>query len=204
MNNKSKFSVSVALLLMSSTVFAQDSSRIFFTMGAGIIKSPGSLHHVLHPSVAFNSGIEITNKKNWFVQGTFDFNMLKYNQRQKEDGSPYLFQNTSSSLIMLALSGGKNFHFGHDKWVASLYTGGGYLNIGEPRLVDQAENTIRQEIVRKGSVFGKAGTRLGYKTKIKFLQTIYIDGSYWTSPLSVQGSKLSGVSLFLGARTSMK
>ena len=195
--------LAIALLIISKETIAQDSSRIFFTTGAGLIKSPGSLHYVFHPSIAFNSGIEMVNKKNWFAQGTLDFNSLKYNQRIREDGSPYLFQNTSSSLFMAALNGGKNFHFGHNKWFASLYTGGGYLNIGEPRLIDITDNTIRQEISRKRSVFGKLGARLGYKTKIKFLQTIYVDGSYWRSPLTVQGSKLSGVSLFLGARMSI-
>jgi hypothetical protein len=191
-------------LLVCQSCFAQDTSRIFFTTGAGIIKSPGSLSSVLHPSIAFNSGIEIVNKKNWFAQGTLDFNTLKYNQRIKENGSPYLFKNTNSSLFMAAISGGKNFHFGHNKWFASAYTGGGYLNIGEPRLIDHMENTIKQEISRKGSVFGKLGARIGYKTKIKFLQTIYFDGSYWRSPLDVQGAKLSGLSLFLGARMSTK
>src|SRR5688500_3679322 len=192
------------VLFAHHTTTAQDSSRIYLTTGAGLIKSPGSLSGVLHPSIAFNSGIEIVNKKNWFAQGTLDFNTLKYNQRIKENGSPYLFQNTSSSLFMAAVNGGKNFHFGHNKWFASVYTGGGYLNIGEPRLIDHIENTIKQEISRKGSVFGKLGTRLGYKTKIKFLQTIYFDGSYWRSPLDVQGAKLSGVSLFVGVRMNTK
>jgi hypothetical protein len=190
------------LLFVHNAINAQDSSRIFFTTGAGLIKSPGSLSKVLHPSIAFNSGIEITNRKNWFVQGTLDFNTLKYNQRIKENGSPYLFHNTASSLFMAAISVGKNFQFGHNNWFASLYTGGGYLNIGEPRLVDITESIIKQEISRRGSVFAKAGTRLGYKTKIKFLQTIYFDGAYWGSPLNVQGAKLSGVSLFLGIRMS--
>lgn len=197
------FFVLMALFVRHSSI-AQDSSRIFFTTGAGLIKSPGSLSKVLHPSIAFNSGIEIVNRKNWFAQGTLDFNTLKYNQRIKENGSPYLFQNTSSSLFMAALNGGKNFHFGQNKWLASVYTGGGYLNIGEPRLIDHMENTIKQEVSRKGSVFGKLGTRLGYKTKIKFLQTIYFDGSYWRSPLNVQGAKLNGLSLFVGARMSTK
>ena len=66
---------------------------------------------------------------------------------------------------MAAINGGKNFHFGHNKWFASVYTGGGYLNIGEPRLIDHTENTIKQEISRKGSVFGKLGTRLVIKQK---------------------------------------
>lgn len=184
--------------------FAQDSLGLVFTTGVGLIKSPGSLSKVFHPSIAFNSGLEIANKRHWFVQGSVDFNTLKYNQHFREDGSPYLFQNTSSSLIMLALNAGKNFPFGRNKWFASSYIGGGYLNIGEPRLINHGENTIRQEISRSGSVFGKAGTRLGYKTKIKFLGTIYFDGSWWKSPLTVQGSKLGGISIFLGARMSMK
>jgi hypothetical protein len=64
------------------------------------------------------------------------------------------------------------------------------------------EAIIKQEVSRKGNVFGKVGTRVGYKTKIKFLQTIYFDGAYWRSPLNIQGGKLSGVSLFLGLRMS--
>ncbi|MGK2862839.1 MAG: hypothetical protein ACSLE0_12970 [Chitinophagaceae bacterium] len=155
-------------------------------------------------TIAFNSGIELENSKNWFVQGTLDFNSLKYNQRIKEDGSPYLFTNTNSSLVMGAVNGGKNFTFGQGKWFTSVYTGAGYLNIGEPRLIQLSENKIRQEVSRKGNVFAKAGTRLGYKTEIKWLQTIYFDGSWWKSPLTVQGSRLSGVSLFLGVRMTMK
>jgi hypothetical protein len=194
-------SLFVGAVSMSS---AQDSTKLLFTTGVGLIKSPGSLSKVFHPSIAFNSGLEIANKKHWFAQGAVDFNTLKYNQHLREDGSPYLFQNTSSSLIMLALNGGKNFPFANNKWFASSYIGGGYLNIGEPRLINHGENTIRQDISRKGSVFGKAGARLGYKTKIKFLGTIYFDGSWWKSPLTVQGSKLGGISLFVGARMSMK
>ena len=183
---------------------AQESSKVFVTTGAGIIKSPGSLHKVFKPSIAFNSGIELVNKTNWFLQGSLDFHTLKYNQKIREDGSPYLFVNTTSSLVQIAVTGGKNFHFGDSKWFASLYSGGGYLNVGEPRLIDQFENTIKQEVSRKTSVFGKAGTRVGYKTKSKLLQTIYFDGAYWASPLTIQGSGLKGISLFLGARMAMK
>lgn len=105
---------------------------------------------------------------------------------------------------MVAVNGGKNFPFSNHRWFASGYLGGGYLNIGEPRLINVTENTIRQEVSRKGGVFGKAGTRIGYKTNIKFLQTIYFDGAFWASPLKAQGSKLNGFSFFLGARMSMK
>lgn len=193
----------VILFSAISKTHAQDKKGILFTTGAGIIKSPGTLSKVLRPSIAFNSGIEIENKFNWFAQGTLDFNSLKYDQRIKDEGSPFLFQNTSSSLFMVTLVGGKNFYFGGNKWFASLYAGGGYLNIGEPRLIEYLDNTIKQEINRMGSAFGKAGLKLGYKTKLKFLQTIYFDGSWWTSPVNIQSSSLTGISLFIGTRMSM-
>ncbi len=198
-----KLIFAITLLNISLDTMAQDSSRLFFLTGVGLIKTPGKLSKIFHPSVAFNSGIEITSKKNLFAQGTLDFNTLKYNQRIKEDGSPYLFQNTNSSLFMAALSIGRNFYFGNSKWFASPYAGAGYLNIGEPRLVKQEENVFKQEVHRMPGVFGKAGTRLGYKTKIKLLQTVYFDASWFTSPLQVQGYKLNGLSLFLGTRMSV-
>lgn len=203
--NKLKYVIlSQIVMFACNTLMAQDSSRIFFTTGAGIIKSPGSLSKVFHPSIAFNSGIEVVNKKNWFLQATVDFNSLKYNQRIRQDGSPYLFHNTNSSLVMIALNGGKNFPFRSSKWFASAYTGGGYLNVGEPRLINISENKIRQEVSRRSGVFGKVGTRIAYRSKIKFLQTVYFDGAWWASPLKVQGSAFSGISLSIGARMSMK
>ena len=203
MNKITRMLLPVISLLTFGEIKGQDNGKVFVTTGAGIIKSPGSLHKVFKPSIAFNSGLELVNKKNWFLQGSLDFYTLKYNQQFKEDESPYLFVNTTSSLVQIAVAGGKNFHFSN-KWFASLYSGGGYLNVGEPRLVDHADNIIKQKVSRKISVFGKAGTRVGYKTKSKLLQTIYFDGAYWASPLTIQGSRLSGVSLFLGARMSMK
>jgi len=62
---------------------------------------------------------------------------------------------------------------------------------------------FKQEVSRKGGKFGKAGTRIGYKTKIKFLQTIYLDASWWASPVKIQGAVLQGASLFVGTRMSM-
>jgi hypothetical protein len=200
---KIKLFFAMVLLGTSFNAVAQDSSKIFFTTAIGLIKAPGKLSKIFQPSIALNSGIEVTGKNNWFVQGTFDFNTLKYNQQIKEDGSPYLFQNTGSSLIMLAINGGKNFHFSNNKLFASIYAGAGYLNIGEPRLLKYNENTFKQQVSRMGNVFGKVGTRLGYKTKIKFLQTIYFDGSWWQSPLKVQGSAINGFSFFVGLRMGM-
>lgn len=204
MRNKIHFYTALTVMFACNGLFAQDNTRVFFTTGAGIIKSPGALSKVIQPSIALNSGIEVTGRQNWFVQGTLDFNTVKYHQRIKADGSPFLFQNTNSSLFMAALNGGRNFNFGDNKWFSSLYTGGGYLNIGEPRLILHSENTIRQQVSRKGGVFGKVGVRVGYKTKIKLLQTIYFDGSYWKSSVRLQNAHLNVISLFIGTRMSMK
>lgn len=193
----------LAMALIIAAASAAQENKFLFTTGIGLIKSPGKLSNVLHPTIAFSSGLEYTGKNKWFAQLSLDFNSLKYDQRQRDEASPYLFQRTSSSLVMAALSGGHNFFFGHNKWLVSPYAGGGYLNIGEPRLVKKEENTFRQEVNRKGGIFGKAGFRLGYKTTIKFLQTIYIDASWWQSPVKIQGAGLQGVSLFVGTRMSM-
>ena len=135
------------------------------------------------------------------VAGTRD---RKRDQRNLDANSPYLFQRTSSSLIQGAVSGGYNIYLGRkNKWLLSPYAGGGYLNIGEPRLVRKEENVFRQQVIRMGGIFGKAGYRVGYKTKIKFLQTIYLDASWWQSPVTVQGARLQGLSLFIGTRMSM-
>lgn len=199
----SRIIITIAIMFSFYAATAQEEGKVFFTTGVGIIKSPGALSKVFQPSIAFNSGLELVSKTNWFGLVTFDFNTLKYNQQVKEDGSPFLFRKTNSSLFMLGLNGGKNFPFG-SKWFASLYGGGGYLNLGEPRLHPAGENIIEQVVSRRGSVFGKAGTRLAYRTKIKFIQTIYFDGSWWKSPANVQSANLNGVSLFLGIRMGMK
>ena len=49
-------------------------------------------------------------------------------------------------------------------------------------------------------VFAKGGLRLGFKTSSKFLQTVYIDGSYWTANLTIQESRVQAVSLYIGTR----
>ncbi|HNJ96217.1 MAG TPA: hypothetical protein PLS65_15665 [Ferruginibacter sp.] len=195
----------IALILLCVTIACSaQRNKFLFTTGVGLIKSPGGLSNVLHPSIAFNSGLEYTGKTNWFAQVTLDFNSLKYDQRNLDANSPYLFQRTSSSLVQGAVSGGYNIYLGrNNKWLLSPYAGGGYLNIGEPRLVRKEENVFRQQVVRMGGIFGKAGYRVGYKTKIKFLQTIYLDASWWQSPVTIQGAQLQGLSLFIGTRMSM-
>ncbi|HAO46443.1 MAG TPA: autotransporter outer membrane beta-barrel domain-containing protein [Ferruginibacter sp.] len=202
MKRYKKTGLLIALAISIAAACSAQQNKFLFTTGIGLIKSPGGLSKVLHPSVAFNSGLEYTGKTNWFAQLTLDFNSLKYDQRKLDNGSPYLFQRTSSSLIQGAISGGYNIYFGR-KWLISPYAGGGYLNIGEPRLVMKDDVVFRQEVTRQGGIFGKAGSRFGYKTKIKFLQTIYLDASWWQSPVEIQGARLQGLSLFVGTRMSM-
>jgi hypothetical protein len=201
MDKKVSFLI-ITLMLFAANCFAQDSSRVFFTTGIGAIKVRHTLRHTLKPSVAFNSGLELTNKKHFFGLLTADFNTLKYDQQIKDMHSPYLFQHTNSSLLMLGLNGGKNFYFDNKRWFVSAYAGGGYLNIGEPRAT-LVNNIITQEITRKGQIFGRGGSRVAYKTKIRFLQTIYLDADWWTSPVTVQGAKLNGFGFFIGTRMGM-
>lgn len=203
MKRINKTGVLIVMALGITAAVTAQNSKFLFTTGIGVIKSPGKLSNVLRPSVAFNSGLEYTGKSNWFGQLTLDFNSLKYDQQQLDGSSPYLFQRTSSSLIMGAITGGRNFYFARNKWLVSPYAGGGYLNIGEPRLVLKENNVFSQQVSRKGGIFGKTGFRLGYKTKIKFLQTIYLDASWWESPVKVQGAPLQGASFFIGTRMSM-
>ncbi len=202
MKQYKKAGVMVAIAIGIVAAGSAQKNKFLFTTGVGLIKSPGALSKVIHPTVAFNSGLEYTGKTNWFAQVTLDFNSLKYDQRRLDESSPYLFQRTSSSLIQGAISGGYNIYLG-SKWLLSPYAGGGYLNIGEPRLVMKDDVVFMQEVKRKGGIFGKVGTRIGYKTKIKFLQTIYLDASWWQSPVKVQQARLQGVSLFVGTRMSM-
>jgi hypothetical protein len=101
----------------------------------------------------------------------------------------------------LGLNGGKNFPFKNPGWFTSLYGGGGYLNIGEPRVtVDNISNIATQDVTRKSNVFVRAGGRLAYKTKSNFFQTLYLDASYWASPAKVQGGNVSGFSFYIGTR----
>lgn len=202
MKRYKKAGIMVAIAIGMVVACRAQQNKFLFTTGIGLIKSPGALSKVIHPTVAFNSGLEYTGKTNWFAQLTLDFNSLKYDQRKLDENSPYLFQRTSSSLVQGAINGGYNIYLG-GKWLLSPYAGGGYLNIGEPRLVMKDDVVFRQEVIRKGGLFGKAGTRIGYKTKIKFLQTIYLDASWWQSPVQVQGAGLQGISLFVGTRMSM-
>jgi hypothetical protein len=91
----------ILFLLIRNTLMAQDSSRVFVTTGAGIIKTPGALSNVFQPSIAFNSGIELVNKKNWFLQGTLDQSgwfPLSFSQHQQFPGNGRIERRKKLSL----------------------------------------------------------------------------------------------------------
>ncbi|MBL7737920.1 MAG: hypothetical protein JNK14_01790 [Chitinophagaceae bacterium] len=194
----------VATILVSTDGMAQDSSRIHFTTGVGVNKIKGSLSNTFRSTIAFNSALEVALGKNWFAQAELNFNTLKYDQQKKADNSSYLFRNTNSSLLLIGLNGGRDFSFANS-WFISAYTGGGFVSVGEPRIsVDEDNRVVTQTIAARTGFFGKGGTRVGYKTRSKIFQTLYIDGSYWTSTVKTQGNTLRGLSLFAGMRMSMK
>lgn len=196
-----KLLVLLHLLLITTSTKAQQSGKILFTTSVGVINGQGKFGKAFKSTVAFNTGVELTMKNKWFTQFVVDFNALKYDQQIRDATSPFLFQNTNSSLLLLGLHGGKDFYFHNKKWFTSLYGGGGYLNIGEPRItLDNNLNLAKQDNVRKNNVFARMGTRLAYITKSSFFQTVYIDASYWISPVKVQGGTVNGLSFYLGTR----
>lgn len=204
MQRKVSFMLLVVTVAASNISIGQDSSRVFLTTGVGLINVQGKLNNVFKSSVAFNSGVEIKLRHNWFAQLELGFNSLKYDQQVKDENSPYLFQNTNSSLFLAVIQSGRNFHILNPNWFVSVYGGGGYLNIGEPRItVDNTNNIVKQTAKRMSSFLGKAGTRIAYTTRSKFLQTVYIDGSWWISPVKIQNDNLSAFSFFIGTRMAI-
>lgn len=199
--NKIRSILLFVFLLLGNSLFAQNKSKLYLTTGAGLIKVQGELSKVFRSSLAFNSGVEISWKKNWYLLAEAGFNSLKYNQQVKDDNSPFLFQNTNSSLFLLGINAGKNIYFNTDRWFTSVYGGGGYLNIGEPRItLDAGTGVAKQTAVRKNHFFGRAGARWGYTTTSPFFQTLYLDASWWGSPVEVQDHRLNSLSLFIGIR----
>lgn len=191
-------------LILASTGQAQEMNKIHLTTGAGLIKVQGELAKVFRSSLAFNSGLEVNLGKNWYGLAEAGFNSLRYNQQVKDDNSPFLFQNTSSSLFLLGVNAGKNFYFGDSHWFTSLYGGTGFLNIGEPRIsLDAVTGVARQSTARKSSLFGRAGGRWGYTTRSAFFQTVYLDASWWASPVRIQDNRLNSLSVFIGIRMGM-
>lgn len=201
MKIKIKPGIIVTLLVMSLQSMAQENGKLFFTSSVGFVNAQGQFGKAFNSTLAFNSGVEVALKNNWFAQLLFDFNALQYDQQIRDANSPYLFQNTNSSLLLLGLNGGKNFQLSNPRWFTSLYGGLGYLNIGEPRVtIDNISNIAEQHVARKSNMFGRGGARLAYKTNSSFFQTLYLDASYWASPAKVQGGIVNGFSFYIGTR----
>jgi hypothetical protein len=202
-NSKHPKIILFILLFFTLNLKAQDSTRLYIFSGIGVINGQGIFGESVKPSLGFNSGLEIKLKRNIFCQFSVDFNSLNYNQRNIDTHSPYLFQNTSSTLLILGLNIGYNFNKTTSKWSGFTYFGSGYLNIAEPRVILKNANTIVQNIVNQSSIFGRGGLRIGYKTGSSFFQTIYIDTSYWTSSVISQGGNVNGISILFGTRITM-
>lgn len=201
---KKQIIIAFCLLFITkeNVTHAQDSSKVFFTTGIGYLSPNTQLNKVLRSSVALNSGIELTTKKNLFLHLTLDVNTLKYNQQVRESESAYLLRNSNSPLVMLAASAGKNISL-YSRWFLSAYIGGGYINIGEPRAAVETGNIVKQTLTRSGNIFGKAGSKLKFNTNTKILHVIYLDVNWWTSPIKVQNASVSGFGFFIGSRMPM-
>ena len=189
--------------LLTLTATAQDSTKFYIFSGIGVINGLGTFGKSVKPSLAFNSGIELKLRKNIFLQFSVDFNALTYNQQHIDDNSPFLFQNTNSTLLVLGLNVGYQFAKPTTRLSGFAYIGSGYLNIGEPRVTLNNANTVVQSVSNKSNIFARGGFRVGYKTNSAFFQTIYVDTSYWASPAIAQGGYIKGFSVLLGTRITM-
>jgi hypothetical protein len=194
----------VIVHITSNPLNAQQDNSLHLTTGVGINKVLGESGKTFRSTIAFNSGFEKSFKKNWYGQLELNFNSLRYDQQLKDDNSPYLFKNTNSSLFLIGVNWGHDFTFNNSPWFTSAYAGTGYLNIGEPRVnLDEVNSIITQSVVRKSGIIGKAGGRIGVKTNSAFFQTVYLDGSYFTSSIKAEGSIFRTVSFFLGIKMAM-
>jgi hypothetical protein len=203
---KSQFFKSIFLFflfLIPLNIKAQDSTKFYIFSGVGVINGQGEFGKSIKPSLGFNSGLELKLKHQLFCQFSIDFNSLKYNQQKLDTYSPYLFQNTSINLLLLGINLGYNFNKPTDKWLASIYLGSGFLNISEPRITLNNASTIVESTLSQANIFGRTGARFGYKTKSAFFQTLYLDLGYWTSPATVQGGNVQGISILIGTRVTM-
>jgi Autotransporter beta-domain len=197
-----KIMLSIAINVIIIKANAQDSSKLFFTTSVGLLSPLSKFSNAYKTSLALNSGIEYMISKNYFAQFVLDFNAVNYDQQVKDASSHYLFQNTSSSVFLVGLNIGRNIGINKSgSFFVSPYLGLGYSNIGEPRLtINNTTNIITQEVTRMNGLFTRGGLRLGYKTKSKVLQTIYVDASYWTANVTVQDSKPQALSILVGTR----
>ena len=203
-NLRNRVSGIIMLLLIFSNSRAQHDATIHLTTGIGINSIQGNLKNTFRSTIAFNSGFEKSFFKHWYGQIEVNFNTLKYDQQARDESSPYLFQNTSSSFFLIGGNWGYDFHMGRSPLFASLYGGSGFLSLGKPRInIDEATNIATQKIVRANGIFGKAGGRIGLNTRSTTFHTLYVDGSWMTSSVQAEGSTFRNVAVFVGMRMAM-
>lgn len=191
------------VIMMATAGYAQKGKpSLSFLTSAGALVPLSGFGKAYQTSLALGTGIEYAIGQHYFVQLTADINALRYNQQIKDNAAGYLFQNTKSGVLLGGLQIGRNIWIGHQQKIfVSPYVGGGYLNIGEPRLdLDPATHIISQSVSRKGGFFGRGGIRLAYKTASKILQTLYVDMAYWRSPIHIQNAQPQALTLSLGTR----
>ncbi|HET9056949.1 MAG TPA: hypothetical protein VFN30_08900 [Chitinophagaceae bacterium] len=201
--NGSKILLIVSFIILSSTIVrAQDTSKIYFVTAAGSLFPVSSFSNAYKNSLALNSGIEFKISKHYFTQFVLDFNAINYDQQIKDGTSPYLFQHTSSSVFLAGLNFGRNISITKSgKLFVSPYFGLGYANIGEPRLtVNNSTGIIEQAVSRMTGIYLREGLRLGYQTRSKVLQTIYVDVSRWSANITVQDSRPRAFTVLIGTR----
>ncbi|MDN3585967.1 hypothetical protein QWY86_04765 [Pedobacter aquatilis] len=196
--------ISAFFILTGTVLHAQETTKIAVTTGFGIISFPPGLSSVLKSSVTFNSGLELKLKKNWFIQGDVSLNSIGYDQTIRENASVFLFKNANSSLFQISLSGGYLFRFLPSKFGLAVYGGPGFQRFGEPRVAnDNLAQVTTQNNVFSTSIYGKVGSRLSYKTNSSFLQTIYVEATYFTSSIQVQQYRLQGFTYCIGTKFSL-
>lgn len=183
---------------------AQYDNKLHLNTGIGINNIQGKLKNTFGSTIAFNSGFERSFDKHLYGQIEVSLNTLKYDQQVKDDNSPYLFQNTTTSFFMIGTNWGYDFHLCRSQWFTSLYGGTGFLTLGKPRVtIDEVNNVAIQKIIRVNGFFGKAGGRIGLNTGSNTFHTLYIDGSWMTSTVKSEGSTFRNVAVFIGMRMAM-
>jgi hypothetical protein len=90
-------------------VLAQDTTKLYFSSSAGLLKPLSTFGKSYNNSLALGSGIEYRIAKKYFLLGEVGFNAVKYNQQVVDKNSAFLFQNTNSSLISVGLNVGRIF-----------------------------------------------------------------------------------------------
>ena len=88
-------------------MLAQDTTKLYFSSSAGLFKPLSTFAKSYTTSLALSSGIEYKFAKRYFLLGKVGLNAVKYNQQTIDKSSAYLFQNTNSSVISLAVNVGR-------------------------------------------------------------------------------------------------